>query len=67
MHDVDLMPQNPELNYSYPDAGPYHIAAPDIHPMYHYPTFVGGILLVANKHFHKVYKYFNKMLGKTTS
>lgn len=46
MHDVDLLPLNAQLQYSYPETGPYHIASPDLHPRYHYPTFVGGILLI---------------------
>lgn len=32
MHDVDLLPLNPLLNYSYP-AMPFHVAAPWLHPM----------------------------------
>lgn len=46
MHDVDLLPLNSQLKYSYPRTGVYHISSPDLHPRYHYPTFVGGILLI---------------------
>lgn len=46
MHDVDLLPLNDELLYIYPSKGPYHISSPDLHPRYHYSTFVGGILLI---------------------
>lgn len=46
MHDVDLLPLNSQLSYKYPDRGPFHVASPDLHPRYHYPTFVGGILLI---------------------
>lgn len=46
MHDVDLLPTNDELSYSFPDKGPFHVSSPELHPRYHYPTFVGGILLV---------------------
>jgi len=47
MHDVDLLPLNPLLNYSYPPADHVkHIAAPHLHPRYHYASFVGGILLI---------------------
>lgn len=47
MHDVDLLPLNPELSYRYPvKPGPFHIASPELHPRYHYATFVGGILLI---------------------
>ena len=54
MHDVDLLPLNPQLNYGYPENGPFHIAAPGLHPKYNYATFVGGILLLNNKHFRQV-------------
>ncbi|XP_014677989.1 PREDICTED: beta-1,4-galactosyltransferase 7-like [Priapulus caudatus] len=63
MHDVDLLPLNANLSYAYPERGPFHIAAPDLHPKYHYKTFVGGILLVANKHFQKLNGMSNKFWG----
>lgn len=46
IHDVDLLPINDELLYSFPSKGPYHVSSPELHPRYHYPTFVGGILLL---------------------
>lgn len=47
MHDVDLLPLNPSLDYHYPPTGHVnHIAAPHLHPRYHYASFVGGILLI---------------------
>lgn len=46
MHDVDLLPLNDDLRYSYPEKNPFHVSSPELHPRYHYPTFVGGILLV---------------------
>ncbi|KAJ8878848.1 hypothetical protein PR048_019437 [Dryococelus australis] len=63
MHDVDLLPLNPELLYAYPSKGPYHIAAPELHPRYHYPTFVGGILLLKREDFEKVNGMSNKYWG----
>lgn len=45
MHDVDLLPLNNNLSYSYPKM-PTHIAAPNLHPRYHYEKFIGGILLI---------------------
>lgn len=54
MHDVDLLPLNIDLSYSYPVYGPFHVAAPQLHPKYHYETFVGGILLLNNLHYRKV-------------
>ena len=54
MHDVDLLPLNMNLDYGYPVSGPYHVAAPELHPKYHYKTFVGGILLLTHEHYRKV-------------
>ncbi|XP_047128791.1 beta-1,4-galactosyltransferase 7 isoform X1 [Hydra vulgaris] len=54
MHDVDLMPLNPNLNYNYPELGPFHVAAPNLHPKYHYSTFVGGILLLSVDQFEEL-------------
>ena len=61
MHDVDLLPVNPKLDYSYPVEGPYHLASPQLHPLYHYPTFIGGILLITKNHFIQV--CINQLLG----
>lgn len=63
MHDVDLLPLNEELNYFYPEDGPYHLAAPDLHPMYHYKTYIGGILLVAKDQFKMVNGMSNRYWG----
>ena len=54
MHDVDLLPLNPDLNYGYPASGPFHVAAPGLHPKYNYNKFIGGILLINREHFVKV-------------
>ena len=58
MHDVDLLPLNNDLNYGYPDNGPFHIAAPHLHPKYHYPKFVGGILVLSVEQFEQVWLQF---------
>lgn len=63
MHDVDLLPMNEELLYSYPSKGPYHISSPELHPRYHYATFVGGILLIKREHFTQVNGMSNKYWG----
>lgn len=63
MHDVDLLPLNPDLNYGYPANGPFHIAAPNLHPRYHYPKFVGGILLLTYEDFEKTRGLSNKYWG----
>jgi len=54
MHDVDLLPLNDKLDYSFPASGPYHIASPELHPLYHYKSFIGGILLITKAHFQHV-------------
>lgn len=63
MHDVDLLPLNSNLSYDYPANGPVHLAAPHLHPRYHYPTFVGGILILKRKHFKLVNGMSNKYWG----
>lgn len=63
MHDVDLLPINADLHYEYPKNGPYHVAAPELHPKYHYKTFVGGILLVNREHFATLNGMSNKYWG----
>ena len=54
MHDVDLLPVNDQLQYSYPSSGPYHISSPSLHPLYHYKTFVGGVLSLTREQFEQV-------------
>ncbi|XP_039291383.1 beta-1,4-galactosyltransferase 7 [Nilaparvata lugens] len=63
MHDVDLLPMNPLLSYAYPHNGLFHVASPQLHPRYHYSTFVGGILLVKREDFEKVNGMSNKYWG----
>ncbi|XP_046384349.1 beta-1,4-galactosyltransferase 7 isoform X1 [Ischnura elegans] len=63
MHDVDLLPLNSNLSYAFPADGPVHLAAPHLHPRYHYPTFVGGILILKRKHFKQVNGMSNKYWG----
>ena len=54
MHDVDLLPLNEDLNYGFPEFGPFHLSGPKLHPKYHYKTFVGGILLFSLAQFEEV-------------
>ncbi|XP_011569357.3 beta-1,4-galactosyltransferase 7 [Plutella xylostella] len=63
MHDVDLLPLNPDLKYDYPAYGPLHISSPKTHPKYHYSTFIGGILLVKKEHYELVNGMSNKYWG----
>lgn len=63
MHDVDLLPLNPNLNYGYPEGGVYHISSPQLHPKYQYMKYVGGILLITHTIFEKVNGMSNKYWG----
>ena len=55
MHDVDLLPLNlKQLSYRYPTNGPVHLASPEYHPLYHYPKYVGGILMVTSDDFRRI-------------
>ncbi|PBC28261.1 Beta-1,4-galactosyltransferase [Apis cerana cerana] len=63
IHDVDLLPINDELLYSFPNKGPFHVSSPELHPRYHYSTFVGGILLIKREHFIQVNGMSNKYWG----
>lgn len=63
IHDVDLIPLNNNLSYSYPNLGPHHIASPEYHPQYNYSKYFGGILLISNKHFESVNGMSNRYFG----
>lgn len=63
MHDVDLLPLNDQLTYAYPLRGPFHVSAPNLHPKYHYSTYVGGILLLRNDHFELVNGFSTNYFG----
>lgn len=64
MHDVDLLPLNDDLSYRYPrDGFMFHVSSPDLHPKYHYETFVGGILIVSAKDFESVNGMSNRYWG----
>nr|CAG4646482.1 EOG090X0AZ6 [Macrothrix elegans] len=64
MHDVDLLPNHPDLRYDYPGHGfALHIASPKYHPKYHYDTFVGGILLLTVEDFRKLNGLSNRYWG----
>uniref|UniRef100_A0A0N5AFT4 Beta-1,4-N-acetylgalactosaminyltransferase n=1 Tax=Syphacia muris TaxID=451379 RepID=A0A0N5AFT4_9BILA len=64
MHDVDLLPLNPELDYRFPGYGNVrHISAPEYHPRYNYKKFIGGILMLTLKDFKMVNGLSNKYWG----
>jgi len=63
MHDVDLLPLNPMLDYGYPGEGPYHVASPEYHPRYNYTKFIGGILILTMAQYEIVDGMSNKYWG----
>ncbi|KAF7228704.1 beta-1,4-galactosyltransferase 7 [Nothobranchius furzeri] len=63
MHDVDLLPMNEALDYGFPVDGPFHVASPELHPLYHYKTYVGGILLLSKRHYHMCNGMSNRFWG----
>ncbi|KAL4003596.1 Xylosylprotein 4-beta-galactosyltransferase [Acanthocheilonema viteae] len=64
MHDVDLLPLNPQLDYSYPGKGIIrHISSPEYHPKYNYTKFIGGILLLTMSDYKIVNGMSNKYWG----
>ena len=63
LHDVDLVPLNPGLPYVYPEKGPFHVAAPGLHPKYDYPSFLGGILLLTREQYHLANGMSNRYWG----
>lgn len=65
LHDVDLLPLHPSLSYAYPttENSVFHVSAPHLHPLYHYPAFIGGILLITKAHFEQVNGLSNNFWG----
>ena len=63
MHDIDLLPLNDHLLYAYNENGPLHITSPNLHPLYHYDTYIGGILIMTRQQFEKVNGLSNQFWG----
>lgn len=63
MHDVDLLPLNEQLDYSYPKNGPFHVSSPGLHPEYNYSTFIGGILIINKEDFIRTNGMSNRYWG----
>ncbi|KAI1725324.1 xylosylprotein 4-beta-galactosyltransferase [Ditylenchus destructor] len=66
MHDVDILPLNPTLNYSYPGKGIVkHVSAGKYHPIkrYDYQKFIGGVLILTMEDFRQVDGMSNKYWG----
>jgi xylosylprotein 4-beta-galactosyltransferase len=51
------------FSYDFPSNGLFHVAAPGLHPLYSYKTFVGGILLVSKRVFKAVNGLSNLFWG----
>lgn len=63
MHDVDLIPTTHQIKYDFPTDGPVHLASPELHPLYHYANYVGGILLLTHENFKKCRGMATKFWG----
>ena len=67
MHDVDLLPNNENINYQYPSdpktkfTSVLHLAYP--HHKYHYDKYIGGVLLMTNEVFEKLNGLSNNYYG----
>jgi hypothetical protein len=68
MHDVDLLPMNDNLPYTYPkDQVAMHLASPKLHPMYHYKNFIGGVMVLQSRDFRTINGLSNNFWGCTCS
>ncbi|PIO53607.1 N-acetyllactosaminide 3-alpha-galactosyltransferase, partial [Teladorsagia circumcincta] len=64
MHDVDLLPLNPEISYRFPGEGVVkHISAPQYHPKYNYTKFIGGVLMLTMNDYKALNGMSNKYWG----
>ncbi|KAI3381763.1 hypothetical protein SNEBB_005803 [Seison nebaliae] len=55
IHDIDLLPESNLLSYQFPiKSGIFHLSSPNIHPLYNYSTYLGGIVLIKNDLFEKI-------------
>lgn len=47
VHDIDLLPVDPRIDYTDPGPGTVrHLCPPGVHPVYVYPMFLGGAFAV---------------------
>uniref|UniRef100_A0A914LBF5 Beta-1,4-galactosyltransferase 7 n=1 Tax=Meloidogyne incognita TaxID=6306 RepID=A0A914LBF5_MELIC len=66
LHDIDIVPLNPALNYSYPGIGQlFHITPGKYHPIkrYDYKSYIGGVLLITLNDFIKINGMSNNFWG----
>lgn len=66
MHDVDIVPLNPTLNYGYIGRGKVrHISSGEYHPIkrYNYKKFIGGVLMLTMEDYKSLDGMSNKYWG----
>ena len=63
LHDVDLLPLNHNISYRFHSAGPVHLTSPELHPVYHFEKFFGGVLQISNRHYQLTNGFSNVFWG----
>ncbi|TGZ46575.1 hypothetical protein CRM22_011088 [Opisthorchis felineus] len=65
LHDVDLLPLDPALSYSWPpETGPVHLIPATIHPRYYWvKNYFGGVVVIRREHFNRVNGFSNSFWG----
>ncbi|XP_065217720.1 xylosylprotein 4-beta-galactosyltransferase-like [Planococcus citri] len=66
LHDIDLLPLNDEIPYTYPGDDLYNVANPEYHPRgdkYDPARYVGGISLISNKQYIRAGGFGNHFWG----
>ncbi|OON13788.1 N-acetyllactosaminide 3-alpha-galactosyltransferase, partial [Opisthorchis viverrini] len=65
LHDVDLLPLDPALSYSWPpETGPVHLIPATIHPRYYWvKNYFGGVVVIRREHFNQVNGFSNSFWG----
>uniref|UniRef100_A0A183A8T7 Beta-1,4-galactosyltransferase 7 n=1 Tax=Echinostoma caproni TaxID=27848 RepID=A0A183A8T7_9TREM len=65
LHDVDLLPVDPHIRYTWPgDQGPYHPIPARFHPRYYwYEKYFGGVLIITRKQFTRLNGMSNSFWG----
>ncbi|CAH8550887.1 unnamed protein product [Heterobilharzia americana] len=65
LHDVDLLPMDPELKYNMPpEYGPVHLIPSYLHPRYHFfEQYAGGVLIIRRSHYSLVGGMSNSFWG----
>ncbi|XP_065216700.1 xylosylprotein 4-beta-galactosyltransferase-like [Planococcus citri] len=66
LHDIDLLPLNDEIPYTYPGDDYYHVASCILHPTAAHcnnDQYVGGVGLISNKQYIHVNGFSNNFWG----